>query len=217
MAIFIHLINLFRGRTISISFILRVVFNGFFGIIMPMQVRDETEKYLPFVHKLEPETVLEIGTARGGNLFLLAQMAAPSAIIISVDLPNGKYGGGYPRWKIPLFKSFARRKQKIYLIRMDSHLKETLNLLIAILKGKSLDFLFIDGDHSYEGVKSDYRQYYPLVRKGGIAVLHDIVKHAPEFECEVDQFWHELCQQATHLEIVKDPSQGWGGIGLIFK
>ena len=31
-----------------------------------------------------------------------------------------------------------------------------------------LDLLFIDGDHSYEGVRQDYKMYSKLVRDGGL-------------------------------------------------
>lgn len=36
-----------------------------------------------------------------------------------------------------------------------------------------IDFLFIDGDHSYEGVKSDFELYSNLLSPKGIIVLHD--------------------------------------------
>jgi len=38
---------------------------------------------------------------------------------------------------------------------------------------KSLDLLFIDGDHSYEGVKADWEAYKRFLRPGSIAVFHD--------------------------------------------
>lgn len=51
-----------------------------------------------------------------------------------------------------------------------------------------MDFLFIDGDHAYEGVKADFEMYSPLVRKGGLVALHDICVHPPEMDCHVDKF-----------------------------
>jgi predicted O-methyltransferase YrrM len=36
-----------------------------------------------------------------------------------------------------------------------------------------LDLLFIDGDHSYDGVKSDWEAYKQLLRPGSIVVFHD--------------------------------------------
>ena len=36
-----------------------------------------------------------------------------------------------------------------------------------------IDFLFIDGDHSYEGVKKDFELYSSIVNDNGIIVIHD--------------------------------------------
>ena len=35
------------------------------------------------------------------------------------------------------------------------------------------DFVYIDGDHSYKGAKSDLRNYYPKVKRGGVIAGHD--------------------------------------------
>mgnify|MGYP001772940465 CR=1 FL=1 len=69
---------------------------------------------------MKPKTILEIGTARGGTLFLFAQVADPEATIISIDLLE-VFGGGYPLWRIPIYKAFAKGRQRIYLVRSDSH------------------------------------------------------------------------------------------------
>ena len=76
---------------------------------------------------------------------MFSQVASGDALIISVDLPGGPFGGGYPEWKVPLYKSFAKPGQEIYLLRADSHDVETLDEVKKILKGRRLDFLFIDG------------------------------------------------------------------------
>jgi hypothetical protein len=36
-----------------------------------------------------------------------------------------------------------------------------------------IDFLFIDGDHSYEGVKTDFELYSKIISDNGVIVLHD--------------------------------------------
>lgn len=41
------------------------------------------------------------------------------------------------------------------------------------MKGGSLDFVFIDSDHSYEGCLSDLIEWVPLVRRGGTISGHD--------------------------------------------
>jgi hypothetical protein len=42
-----------------------------------------------------------------------------------------------------------------------------------VLQDIKIDFLFIDGDHSYEGVKLDFDLYSKILSKDGIIVLHD--------------------------------------------
>ena len=86
-------------------------------LIKPMQIKEEISELLKILDKIKPKITLEIGTANGGTLFLFSQVATNDATILSIDLPGGKFGGGYPIWKIPLYKSFARKDQKIYLIR----------------------------------------------------------------------------------------------------
>jgi hypothetical protein len=53
--------------------------------------------------------MLEIGTASGGTLFLFTRVADSNAKIISLDLPHGKFGGGYENCKIPFFTNFAQK------------------------------------------------------------------------------------------------------------
>jgi len=43
----------------------------------------------------------------------------------------------------------------------------------------SLDFVFIDADHSYEGALADIRAWVPKVREGGIVCGHDF--DVPEY------------------------------------
>jgi cephalosporin hydroxylase len=184
--------------------------------IKPAQVREEIAKLLELVAGLRPKVVLEIGTAGGGTLFLFTRVADLEAKLISIDLPGGPFGGGYPRWKVPLYKSFAKGGQRIYLLRGDSHDPRTLEEVERILGGERVDFLFIDGDHTYEGVKSDFEMYSPLVREGGIVALHDIVPGPPEKVGGVPKFWCQIRRHFRHLEIAKDWNQGGFGIGVLY-
>jgi hypothetical protein len=44
---------------------------------------------------------------------------------------------------------------------------------VGIHDPESIDLAFIDGDHSYEGALKDFRNIYPLMKKGGIILAHD--------------------------------------------
>jgi len=144
-------------------------------IIRPGQIYEEILELAKLVSDLKPKAVLEIGTAGGGTLFLWCRLSAEDASIISVDLPGGLFGGGYPRWRAVLYRYFKKPGQRLYLIRGNSHDLRTLEKVKRILGNGKLDFLFIDGDHTYEGVKKDFEMYGPLVRSGGIIAFHDIV------------------------------------------
>lgn len=115
------------------------------------------------------------------------------------------------------YKSFASQRQKIHLIQADSHNPSTIKVVKDILYGRKIDFLFIDGDHSYEGVKKDFQVYGKFVKHGGIIAFHDIVLHPPETGCEVNNFWLEVSDKYKTLEIIKNRNQKWAGIGIIFK
>jgi predicted O-methyltransferase YrrM len=192
------------------------------GLIKPIQVRNELLWLAQRVAAEKPRVVVEIGTARGGTLFVFAALADPEATIISIDLPGGIHGGGYPSWKQPLYRSFAREQQQIHLLRGDSHDPAIREQLERLVRGNAIDFLFIDGDHTYTGARADVDTYAPLVRPNGLIALHDICVHprpeaTPRGLPEVGRLWAEL--KASHAtatsELVEDPAQGWAGIGLV--
>ena len=180
------------------------------------QVKNEITKLLEILKDLNPKIILEIGTAGGGTLYLFTKILDPEATIISVDLPGGSFGGGYSKWKIPLYQSFTKKGQKIKLLRADSHNPKTFKLVKTFLADKKVDFLFIDGDHTYEGVKRDFNMYSSLVKEGGIVAFHDIMETAPGSGCKVNKFWNEIKNDYKYLEIIEDIKQKWAGIGVIY-
>jgi hypothetical protein len=141
-------------------------------------------------------------------LLLLCAVSAPKANIISVDLPSGPFGGGYPKSKIPIFHRFPRAGQKLHLLRADSHAAETKEQVLRLLRGERLDYLFIDADHTYDGVRQDLQMYGPLVRSGGMIAFHDIVTHREETRSEVERFWNEIKQKYEHREFVEHSALG---------
>ncbi len=183
----------------------------------PLQKQSEILGLVEIVKHLKPSTICEIGAAGGGTTFLLAHAAPRDAVIVTVDLIFSE------RRKAAL-KKFAIGEQKIFCLEKDSHRQETVTDVSNCLPGGKLDVLYLDGDHSYEGVKADFDLFSPLVKPGGIIVFHDIV---PDFKTRhgiqttsyaggVPQFWQEL--KAVHKnveELVEDSAQDGYGIGIL--
>ena len=198
----------------TLKSLIKYAFEGNKGFIRPIQNRSEILQLLNLIRREKPKHLLEIGTASGGTLFLFSRTVAETAKIISIDLPGGSYGGGYSKLKLPLYMSFRLPKQKLFLIRADSHSTATLIQLKSILNGKNLDFLFIDGDHSYNGVKRDFKMYSPLVKKNGIVAFHDI-RHNFRRYYEVYKFWEEIKQKFDYEEIIVNQGKSGYGIGIL--
>ncbi len=184
------------------------------AFLFPFQVPEEFVRLLEDVRRLNPQTVLEIGTHRGGTLYLWARLARPDAILVSIDLPGGKFGGGYSPFRAPIYRRFAQQRQKLHLMRANSHGESTLEKTKRLLAGHQIDLLFIDGDHAYEGVKKDWEMYSPLVRSGGLIVFHDVAGNYGE--TQVKAFWDTIKTSYAHKEYMAHP-EGLYGIGVLQK
>jgi predicted O-methyltransferase YrrM len=178
----------------------------------PNQIDSEILALLERVKSLEPSTVVEIGRAGGGSLYLLTRVCPDDAVIISVDT------GGAPRAQGRFFAAFARANQRVEILWGDSHHQQTMVRRVRSLVHQSIDLLFIDGDHSYEGVRLDYELYSPLVRTGGAIAFHDIVPGTEQNVGGVPRLWKELKDAASDTEeIVECWDQQGFGIGLLRK
>lgn len=180
-----------------------------------LQIRSELYEFCKEVVSIKPKIILEIGTANGGTLFLFSKLSKPNSTLISVDLPEYPYIGGIDYKSKLFFKSFANNNQKIKLIQDDSHKVSTLKKVKKVLKNRKIDILFIDGDHTYKGVKKDFKMYGNLVRKNGIIAFHDIVEVKIEDNVEVNKFWNEIKENYKYIEIVEDWNQDNCGIGVL--
>lgn len=162
-----------------------------------IQLPNEITTFSEFYYGLRCKNILEVGTYLGGTFYLLCKFSHPDGHKVSIDYPiyDNQLGQMKEKNVINKMKSFA---ENVTIIHEDSHSQIAIDKLSETLKGEKLDFLFIDGDHSYEGVKKDYEMYSPFVKKGGYVGFHDINgKPAKRLDIEVDKFWNELPKENT--------------------
>jgi cephalosporin hydroxylase len=187
------------------------------GIFPAHQQQQEILDFLSLAKSQNPRVVMEIGTARSGTNFLLAQVLDSVQMIIALDLRVRN---------LRLLNMFSRPSLNRVCIEGSSYNSPTFDRVNQVLGGKKLDVLFIDGDHSYEGVLADYKLYAPLVRPGGLIAFNDIVDdHYTKFGRPglrwaggVPRLWRELKdsrQDGHYWEFIRDPDQDGMGIGVL--
>jgi len=193
---------------------------GLYRHINALHEPSETTRLAALVQQLQPKRILEIGTCWGGSLFVWCRTNPQAELIVSMDLPGGQFGGGYHAAREKLYREFAfdRRNLQLELLRVDSHLHASFEKVRGLLGGHQIDFLFIDGDHTFEGVRQDFAMYSPLLAPGGLIALHDINTKASDHH--VRDFWQQLranpARSLRYEEIVANPSRGEYGLGLIW-
>lgn len=144
--------------------------------VTALQHRDELEEFLTYLRTNEPETALEIGTFQGGTLWVWVRALGSMQRVTCIDKPV--WNEIVHRRRRELFPTFSEDVQ-IDLILGDSHTESTYEET-ARATSDNVDLLFIDGDHSYEGVSQDFEMYRRLVGNDGIVAFHDIKRHATD-------------------------------------
>lgn len=156
----------------------------------PIQIEQnprELEYLCYFLREINPRTILEIGCREGGSLYFWTQFLSDNAQFIAIDSVN--YGAS--KWQ-----NWLREKQKLTFLQGGSQDRGIIERTKAILEGRNLDFLFIDGNHVMPNPKLDYENYSPLMKKGLIA-FHDICN--PTFS-DLGEFWNSLKGEIVNKE-----------------
>ena len=119
------------------------------------------EKY----RTLNPKVYLEIGAAHLATFRLFEQyLPKEDGLAIGIDThPNTI------QWN--LYKTEDRCRTE--LIHKSSIEPDVFEQVKTILNGRKIDWLTIDGWHWYDHVRPEWDYYTPLVRPGGIVMLHD--------------------------------------------
>lgn len=153
-------------------------------------------------------SVVEIGSREGGTLKLWLDNME-KARCVSIDLSEGRpeqvagHGGLWLEWAKAKGNRFACLEKE----SQDRNIVDIVEMAMA-----PIDFLFIDGGHTYEQVKADYDNYGSLVRYGGIIAFHDVVdKDWPD----VVRFWNEV-SQGKNSRLISHCRDKFG-IGVIYK
>ena len=172
---------------------------GHFGVL---QIPTEYIDFLMYVAKLGIKTAVEVGVWYGASSYFTAavlQRANPDFRMTMVDIEDCLAG-------FPEFSAVLNLEKRVPATAED-------------MAGEVFDFVFIDGDHSYQGV---HRDYLLLGRHARRAVAFHDVRGAEydHLEGGVRRFWQEFAyHHAPDMAVLEfgHHETPWMGIGLAVK
>jgi len=144
------------------------------------------------VYNLKGEgDVVEIGTWRGGSALILASGIKDSRqkkIVFSIDpftKNRDKISMQFLKKDMKILglknlnDNFRYSRRLIKRFSLEKYIKINKNTSSNAKKGwkGKISFLFIDGNHKFQHVKSDFENWSPFISKGGIMALHDCINH----------------------------------------
>ena len=125
------------------------------------------------VRTLRPNAIIEIGSAKGKSTCAMALACSQNARgkVYAIDPHTGNY------WSDRVSESsyeFLLGRLRVYgLEPWCEVIRKTSEEALANPPVASADFVFIDGDHSYEGVKRDWQLCKPLLSEHALVAFHD--------------------------------------------
>lgn len=164
------------------------------------------ECYRLFTLGLKVTRALEIGSYLGASATCLAAACHRSGRgkVLCIDTwnNNAMTEGARDTWS--LFHANTAMYSS-YIVPVRGYSTEVVDQVTQDIS--ELDLLFIDGDHSYQGVKADWKAYRGFLREGSVVIFHDYG-------------WAEGVQKVVHDEVmplVSDhrqlPNMWWGTLG----
>lgn len=168
-----------------------------------------------FLTVIDAKKAVEIGVA-SGDYSEIIMVQNPQLEMWGVD-PYTKYEG-YHDYK--LRSTFERMESKAHqkLKEYDTyHFVRKFSVDAAKdFKDESLDFVYIDGNHSGQGVKEDMEAWFPKIKKDGLMAGHDFTNRWPGLKKQVINFAQRnnrqlfvLGLERKDLGIYRDTSRSW--------
>ena len=115
----------------------------------------------------------EIGVFMGFHASHLLE-ACRNLNLVCVDLYGNVEGNGYDDWDNQKFENlFSKVTRKLAPFKRVIFRRELSAEAVKHYHEGELDFVFIDADHRYEGVKNDISIWEPIIKSGGIISGHD--------------------------------------------
>lgn len=136
---------------------------------------DELPALKQLAESLPPNPVIVNIGAGAGTSGLAFMESRPDVILYTIDIQDSSSPFGCLEAERNVFASagFPKEGQVWEQMCNDSHLA---GVCWREADYPSVDMVFIDGDHSYDGCKDDIMLWIPNLKPGGIMAVHDYQK-----------------------------------------
>lgn len=146
--------------------------------------------------------MVELGTGFGACACLMLLASSPHGVVHSVDPFQKDTHGTWQSSAGQAWKHVQAAAKALKFDIMRWTLYETTShdaSQRATDAGAFFDLVFVDGDHTYEAVKQDVNDWLPLLRVGGVLLLHDSRRLPDKPANEFHRGWPGPTQVADEL------------------
>ena len=149
------------------------------------------------ISNLKPKRVLCIGSTKGFIPAICALACKENAkghvdfVDAGYDKDNPNHWGGIGFWKeVNPDKHFSFPALSPWIT---THIMRS-DQFARLGTKRRWQYIYIDADHSYKGVKKDFELFWPRLAKGGFMVFHDVLlkEHPEHADFGVWKFWNEI-------------------------
>lgn len=157
---------------------------------------------------------LEIGSWAGASTAIIGKVVKEnSGRLYCVDwwkgnigLHDGVHDLASMAQTVDIFDIFEANMQKLGLDDAIYPLKMSSDVAARILMDECFDFIFIDAEHTYDGVRADIENYFPKLKVGGIFSGHDCEGKLEEFDIDYINSYKDIDfdrERGLHCGVIK--------------
>ncbi len=183
---------------------------NFVGNLQVQQIPEEYSQLLTFFKTSNIKKYLELGVANGGSFFVnsifLQSTASKIHCVDSLEYKNAPH----VKQTYEKISSKVNKLKALFPEKEFNFFNQTTDEFFSKNNNK-YDCIFIDADHSYQGVKKDYLNSLKCIERGGYLIFHDI----NNVETGVETCWNEISSNHHVIGVFSHPVVMNCGIGII--
>lgn len=165
------------------------------GLKEPSTQTTPAERVCLARHAAGRRQIVEIGVMHGVTTAVLRQVMSPDGTITGIDPHEpGRLGVSFERW--------IAERQIAGVPRGRARLVRARSADAAREWRDAVDFLFIDGDHSWDGIHADWRAWSGHVAPGGAVALHDSRSMPGRSDLDSVRYTREVIARDPRFEVV---------------